>query len=288
MTNPNVPAEVRSACQWMLGNTFIGPDQSYRIDDLGESFDYGAYRDLRVHGENSYNFKKNNKNVNEKEIPSLENLYISMKTLIALDQNNSLNNTHYPIINNLLIQLTKLSKQETTVHKERPNPRKPAYNAIDWLSIGKTKVAGLDGTKRIPFITMYKKYIEIRQDIVNSRGQSTVNEIQFHDFCRKYILTESNRQKTTLDDKCVIARHTYNLIEEQYIRLIGPINQETGPSTYGEREKGFGGHKHKDYIKGKNVPKRKYALSKYINEQIDYMNKDMDEDAMEEDMEEDV
>lgn len=192
--NGNDSNEVSSACQWMAGNIFIGPDAKYRVDDQSNGFDRGGYRDKEKHDTvEQYLIKYDNDRLDE-----LNKIYKSINNILEKfknDENFKIlkdKESHANEIIEVLEKLSDIATFETTLHESSDNFKNKTlrgasknvlkqlasnrshvdnatnkntiktYNVNDWVSIGKIPINGMTNEKD-KFKRMYDCYIAIKE-----------------------------------------------------------------------------------------------------------------------------
>lgn len=210
---------VASACLWMSGNIFIGPKAEYRIDDLGDAFDYGGYRLKPSSAENDLWSKVENGN---RIMDDLQGQYSSLKKIVDDHRGHE----HEPLGKKLQTQiidaldaLIMLSRKNQTLHKQQrgKNYKGPAYNVADWICLGRTAILGRSfstelGAKTTLFIEMYHAYLEH-----NGEADSPWEEYW------KYFQTHLDAGKCARledDDNFVISRFTYERLCSQWMKCL--------------------------------------------------------------------
>ena len=138
--------EVASACQWMSGNIFIGSDPQYRIDDKGDTFDYGGYLYI-------------DKTEKKQKITQIQHINNNMEKLRKIYNaiNIVLENGNETTIIEILKELTQIAKVNNTLHKlsvVNSSQRTEAYDIKNWISVGKPQISSIEEHSR-EFKQMY-------------------------------------------------------------------------------------------------------------------------------------
>lgn len=191
----NYPNELSSACQWMSGNIFIGPDKDKRVDDIesGDVFDYGGYLHPKTNKITQFNKKMDN----------LKTLHTNIMGILSIHPRVMINDHDRQEICSILVRLADLAADHSTLHKQTPNINSSAYEKENWVSVGKTAIPGMENFN-VDFRAMYRDYCD----------HNTIND-GFSNFCglfAQYInmtkcqnITDGRRQYT-------MARHTYDIL----------------------------------------------------------------------------
>lgn len=197
MINPNdlgnYPNELSSACQWMSGNIFIGPDKDKRVDDIesGDVFDYGGYQQPKT---NESRFTNNS-------MDDLKTLHTDIVGILNIQPR--LNNGDRRKICSILDRLATLADKQSTLHKKEADLRTGAYKTENWVSVGKKVISGMENFTD-DFRKMYRDYLE-------HQGASD----KFREFCRlfaQYINMTKCQNITNNSREYTMARHTYDIL----------------------------------------------------------------------------
>lgn len=191
----NYPNELSSACQWMSGNIFIGPDAAKRLDDMGsqDAFDYGGYRQP----------KKDKIRHDNKKIDKLQTLYTDIKGILSIHPRVMISDNDRQKICSILDRLASLATNHSTLHKRTPNVKSDAYKKEDWVSVGKKVITGMEDFN-VDFRAMYRDYC----------AHNTIND-KFSKFCRLFAqYINMNKCNNIIDGRkqYTIARHTYDIL----------------------------------------------------------------------------
>ena len=182
--------EVASACQWMSGNIFIGSDPQYRIDDKGDTFDYGGYLYI-------------DKTEKKQKITQIQHINNNMEKLRKIYNaiNIVLENGNETTIIEILKELTQIAKVNNTLHKlsvVNSSQRTEAYDIKNWISVGKPQISSIEEHSR-EFKQMY--------NYCNSNTE-------YKELFDKYI--NGDKVKHLDEHKYIIAKYTYHLLYDKW------------------------------------------------------------------------
>lgn len=189
----NYPNELSSACQWMSGNIFIGPDKDKRVDDIesGDVFDYGGYQQPTT-GASRYT---------NSSMDDLKTLHTDIVGILNIQPR--LNNDDRGKICSILGRLAKLADTQSTLHKRKADSRTGAYETENWVSVGEKEISGMENFAD-DFRKMYGDYLE-------HQGKRD----EFREFCQlfaQYINMTKCQNITDDSGQYTMARHTYDIL----------------------------------------------------------------------------
>lgn len=164
-TDADYADEAASASQWMSGNIFIGPEASWRIDDLhgGRDFDFGGYLS---YGSGSQNERDKNAASVNCRMDDLVGLYTRLRNVLAADE--SARDVRECV--DILKGLAKVARGHDTLHK-KSNSKTPAYNVDDWINVGRKKVDSMQNQMG-QFVAMYRGYLYCKAQVPQTRVQA--------------------------------------------------------------------------------------------------------------------
>lgn len=243
-----------SACMWMNGNIFIGPNPEYRMDDLDDKFDYGGmrWRDIKCDknskrdgskrdGSEWDGFKSNDIMLSMEVMHrDMEVLVSNYKTTIDTMANTmavndpqhrrlprqvqlGVNFTDAQIkkIIKILSSLAELAAERNTLHKNTLSPqgKSPAYNLDDWVSVGQHKINGMEN-KYAEFNTMLVKYKSLNNNALSDKDK------YFLDNFKKYIDTTKANDSDILSSYRTMAKWNFMALLRKYTEAY-PKSGET-------------------------------------------------------------
>lgn len=217
----NYQQELASACAWMSRNIFIGPESSKRIDDHGDkAIDYGGYRDMEQHKKDRDSDKSAIIQGNA-TMAALGSIYDNINNLIGKHVAKNITAADYPLICDTLKSLAAIARDKATLHNRRNDPRSPAYNVADWVSVGLVPIGGMLDVA-IEFNRIYERYKLITPPHCSEAQKD------FHDLFEKYINIKAyvNKLDMSVDGKdirCTMARNTYNILKQACYKAFGKI-----------------------------------------------------------------
>jgi len=204
----NYALNTASASQWMSGNIFVGPGPKHRIDDLRDpnAFDFGGYL--------SYDSKTNNRIDNKAASTNtimyvLKDLHSQLRNVLEV----GINRGNEKKCLKILASLATIARKQETLHKQN-NPKTPAYNVNDWISVGVKRVASMQNENE-KLVTMYRAYAACKARAEAERTQAQVNYMRYFQY---YINTERCEDAFKKNDGqneaeiMVMARRTFEIL----------------------------------------------------------------------------
>lgn len=230
----NVPQVITySACMWMNGNIFIGPNPQYRMDDPGDKFDYGGIRLLNIERDSNSerNVFKSNDSMSSMEVihREMEVLVSNYKTTIdTMATNNpqhrklprqvqlavNFSKTEIKKIIKILSFLAELAEDKNTLHKNTfsAQGQSPAYNLDDWVSVGQNKINGMEN-KYAEFNIMLEKYKSLNN---NAHNALSAEDTYFLDNFKKYIDTNKADTSGILSGNRTMAKWNFMVLWRKF------------------------------------------------------------------------
>lgn len=224
---------VVSACLWMSGNMFIGPNAEKRIDDKGETFDFGGYRDAPASDRSMPWTDVEQGNL---DMGRLKDIYDQIKAIKKDWDGPELSEAGKADLDErivgVLTSLSSISQKKETLHKmsqermqEVPGIRQAqieeselAYNIKDWVYVGNLAALGHGTVSKWQiesgsFASMYQSYKAFKgKDDGMAKGYCQLFETHINlDKCK-------NLEKST--GYYVMAKYTYNILHKKWVECI--------------------------------------------------------------------
>ncbi len=217
--NPDLTEMVKSACVWMNGNVFIGPNTEYRLDDAGNIFDYGGYRSLEKKGVGSPLWT----DVNEGNgrMKTLGILYDKLKYIEAENKKSSPDSNLDKVIVEVLGDLTHLACEDHTIHKkEDAADNTPAYNPDEWICIGQNAILGGKNASKLEertytFIEMFNDYLLYKEEKKGSWKEFCVL------FEKNIKIGNASKIWKNNNKSYVMSKHTYVALYCEWKKCLG-------------------------------------------------------------------
>lgn len=207
-----------SACKWMCGNLFIGPESRYRIDDAEDTFDYGAYKYIEdnVNDPESEVRKNDNKKISKSKM-----VYDDIIEIIEKHKANklSINNDEKKIIA-ILQGLTEIAKEQVLLRQNGFNSQEPAYDLKEWVSVGTQQIYGMK-SEHDNFIAILNYYQSIPKKFknINARNNEKAKETSAQyfqkTFCKifeKHIKKEKRSDTEKLMGTWVMSKYVFDYL----------------------------------------------------------------------------
>lgn len=222
-----------AGCMWMCGNIFIGPSSTNRVDDPGNSFDYGAYTS---NSNEPYATDDNQRNQQVKTLESikktLERLVHSYSSESSAQSSAAPWNKQLPVneddkedIINVLRVLIPIAASPLPINTESSHEgyppessqtelESPAYQMREWISVGKIPINKMRN-ERILFSAMHEKYMTLyTQRKAGSR--LTPIEFDFYSYCYRHFKEAGLKLDISGNKEWVIAKYIFLIVKQKY------------------------------------------------------------------------
>ena len=273
-----------SACQWMSGNIFVGPLNNSRLDDLGDEFDFGGYREehpipqvgrrLTQKERKAGKIDRRARHAGNEKMDNLLSIYNKVKKIITdYDADNcSILPDDMPTLLGAITELANVAKYTGTLHSDpfskistantvvsavKMPSTESAYNVSDWVNVGTKLIKGMDYEHNV-FVKMRNEYLNLL--ILQNPTPCEKNFIDLFSQRLKPTIMESGFK---FAPEMTVAKYTFNLIKDSYDALL-TSRKEADPNSESKDKNRF--HRKK---KGTNNSKKSGRLSRFIMEETE-------------------